>query len=188
MKTRAATPARRITSTLAASTLQSIEKTAQLISLIKPRQLSYRPSVPPGCLPATDLGHLLGHLLDCLAGFCAAFGAAFPKGLASLEELRKSRVNHFCGPAEALNRIAIYRKEIVRGFRVCTDKDLKRKLRTVFRPEGEPLLAILLANLEHLLNHKYQLFFYLRLLGEPVGTKELYYLKEPQRKVRKKPK
>lgn len=136
----------------------------------------------------TDLGHLLGHLLDCLAGFCAAFFVAFPKGLAALEGLRKSQVNHFCEPAEALNKIAIYRKEIVRGFRLCTDKDLRRKLRTVFQPKGEQLLAILLANLGHLLNHKYQLFFYLRLLGEPVRTKDLYYLEKPRGKVRKKPK
>ena len=96
-------------------------------------------------------------------------------------------MNHFCEPAEALERIRVYRKEIERGFRVCTDQDLKRKLPTVFRPDGEPLLAILLANLEHLLNHKYQLFFYLRLLGMPVGTKDLYHLQQVLGKVRKKP-
>lgn len=188
MKIPAAAARRSITPTLAAKTMQSIEKTAHLISLIKPGQLSYQPGAPSGCLPGTDLGHLLGHLLDCLAGFCAAFYAAFPKRLASLQELRKSRVNHFCEPAEALQRIRVYRKEIERGFRVCTDKDLKRKLPTAFCPDGEPLLAILLANLEHLLNHKYQLFFYLRLLGTRVGTQDLYYLQETRGKVRKKPK
>lgn len=177
-----------ITLTVGAKTIQSIEKTEQLISLIRAEQLSYQPGVPSGCLPVTDLGHLLGHLLDCLAGFCAAFYVAFPKRLASLQELRKSQVNHFCEPDEALQRIRVYRKEIERGFRVCTDKDLKRKLSTAFCPEGEPLLAILLANLEHLLNHKYQLFFYLRLLGTPVGTQDLYDLQETRGKVRKKPK
>jgi len=188
MKIPTAAATRRITSTLAACILQNIAKTAQLVALIKLDQLSYSPSLSPGAAPLTDLGHLLGHLLDCLAGCCAAFYVAFPKKLASMQNLRKSQVNHFCEPAEALERIRIYRKEIERGFRLCTDQDLKRKLRTVFRPEGEPLLAILLANLEHLLNHKYQLFFYLRLLGEPVGTKDLYYLKETRGKVRKRQK
>lgn len=188
MKTRTGAAARSITLILAADIDQNIEKSARLISLIGPGQLSYSPAVPEGCRPVTNLGHLLGHLLDCLAGFCAAFHAAFPKKLASFEELRKSQVNHFCEPAEALRRIRIYRKEIAGGFELCADKDLKRKLQTVFRPDGEPLLAILLANLEHLLNHKHQLFFYLRLLGAPVGTKDLYYLTEIRGKVRKKPK
>jgi hypothetical protein len=179
---------RSITSILVATTMQNIEKTAHLVSLVRPNQLRYSPSTPAGSPPVTDLGHLLGHLLDCLAGFCAAFYVAFPKKLASLQNLRNNQVNHFCEPAEALKRIRIYQAEIERGFRLCTDKDLKRKLRTFFRPEGELLLAILLANLEHLLNHKYQLFFYLRLLGEPVGTKDLYSLQEARRKLRKKPK
>jgi|SRR5215472_10811328 len=186
MKPRLSAPTRSITSILAAETNQNIEKTAQLISLLKPSQLSHQPSVPPGCVPVISLGHLLGHLLDCMAGFCAAFYVAFPKRLASFENLRKGQVNHFCEPAEALARIRIYRKEIARGFGACTDNDLKRKLPTVFRPGGEPFLAVLLANLEHLLNHKYQLFFCLRLLGAPVGTKDLYYVRQTTYKIRKK--
>jgi hypothetical protein len=38
---------------------------------------------------------------------------------------------------------------------------------SVFVPEGEQLATLLLGNLEHLINHKYQLFFYLKLLGIP---------------------
>ena len=186
MKPRLAAPTRSITSILAANTDHNIEKTAQLISLLRPAQLSHHPAVPTGCTPVVTLGHLLGHLLDCMAGFCAAFYVAFPKRLASLQNLRKSEVNHFCEPKEALARIRVYRREIARGFWICTDNDLKRKLRTVFQPDGEPLAAILLANLEHLLNHKYQLFFYLRLLGAPVGTNDLYHVRQTTNKIRKK--
>jgi hypothetical protein len=32
----------------------------------------------------------------------------------------------------------------------------------VFVPQGEPLLTLLLGNLEHFINHKYQLFSYLK--------------------------
>src|SRR5215472_4604 len=118
MKPRLSAPARSITSILAAETNQNIEKTAQLISLLRPGQLSHQPPVPPGCIPVISLGHLLGHLLDCMAGFCAAFYVAVTKRLTAVQNLRKGQVNHFCKPAEKLARIRIYRKEIARGF--CT--------------------------------------------------------------------
>ena len=41
-------------------------------------------------------------------------------------------------------------------------------------------MTILLANLEHFINHKHQLFFYLKLLGLEVGTAQLYEIKAPQ--------
>jgi hypothetical protein len=40
--------------------------------------------------------------------------------------------------------------------------------------EGEPVMTLLLENFEHLMNHKYQLFFYLKLLGTGVNTSDLY--------------
>jgi hypothetical protein len=43
--------------------------------------------------------------------------------------------------------------------------------------EGEPLLTLLLGNLEHLINHKHQLFWYLKLLGVSVRTPDLYRLR-----------
>jgi len=32
----------------------------------------------------------------------------------------------------------------------------------------------MLGNLEHLINHKHQLFTYLKLMGESVGSRDLY--------------
>ena len=45
-------------------------------------------------------------------------------------------------------------------------------LTTVFT--NESVLTLLLGNLEHLVNHKYQLFVYLKILGVPVGTGDIY--------------
>jgi hypothetical protein len=45
----------------------------------------------------------------------------------------------------------------------------------VFVPEGESLMTLLVGNLEHLINHKYQLFLYLKLLGLPVSSRDLYH-------------
>jgi hypothetical protein len=147
---------------------EQIERTEHLIQLIPPERMPWHPQ--PG---SSDVGHLLGHLLECLAGFCAVFHAAFPRELADILELRALPVNHFCTCDEALSRISTYAAKIEEGFALCGDKDLRRMIPTVFAA-AESLATLLLGNLEHLVNHKYQLFMYLKLLGVPVTTKDLY--------------
>ena len=153
---------------------EAIERTDHLVSLVPVEKLSWRPEMPEGQTPAIDLGHLLGHLLTCLAGFCAALYAAFPAELSEMEKLRSLTVDHSCAPEETRERIALYSQHISRGLARCSEGDLGRKIRTVFVPEGETLLTILMGNFEHLGNHKYQLFFYLKMLGVKVGTPDLY--------------
>ena len=46
---------------------------------------------------------------------------------------------------------------------------------TVFAPSNEAALILPLDNLEHLTNHKHQLFLYLKQFGVPVGTPDLYH-------------
>lgn len=149
---------------------EQIDKSERLIRLIPPEHLRWHPTVSS---PAMDVGHLLGHLLDCLAGFCAVFEAALPGRVAGIEQLRSQPVNHFCTPEEALGRIDGYMAAIHRGFDLCSDDDLSRILPTVFGTT-EPLARLLLGNLEHVVNHKHQLFIYLKFLGVPVATRDLY--------------
>jgi len=54
------------------------------------------------------------------------------------------------------------------------DPDLSQKVPTVFVKQGESLLTLLLGNLEHLVNHKHQLFTYLKLMGVDVTSHNLY--------------
>jgi hypothetical protein len=157
--------------------LETIERTHHLVSLTPPAQLLWRPEAAGGQTVGIELGHLLGHLLSCMAGFCAALHAAFPSELSEMKELRALAVDHSCSPDEARGRIESYSRHIAKGFSHCADEDLGRKIRTVFVPGGETLLTILLGNLEHLTNHKYQLFFYLKLLGLKVETHDLYRLR-----------
>jgi hypothetical protein len=154
--------------------LETIERTDHLVSLVPAGRLTWHPEAPSGQPPANDLGHLLGHLLDCMAGFCAAFYAAFPLELADFLEYRSLPVNQSCSPEKARASIKLYAGPIERGFGCCTDADLARKIQTVFVPQGETLLTILLGNLEHLVNHKYQLFFHLKLAGVPVNSRDIY--------------
>ena len=148
---------------------EQIERSLHLIGLVPDANLAWAPD--PG---AWTVGELLGHLLECMAGFCAVLAAAEPQRLAHFRELRELPVNHPCSPAEAAARIAIYRAHIEEGFALLTDADLARRLATVFVAQGELLLTLLLGNLEHLINHKHQLFTYLKQMGAPVATPDLY--------------
>ena len=156
---------------------EAIERTEHLIGMAPGERLGWRPRMAEEGTAVADLGHVIGHLLTCMAGFCAAFYAAFPEKLASLQELRKMKVDHFCSPEEAKKQIGVYAAAIEEGFARCGEEDLGRKVKTVFVPKGETLMTILLGNLEHLMNHKYQLFFYLKMMGVEVGTEDLYKLR-----------
>jgi hypothetical protein len=150
---------------------EQIERTEHLIRLVPSDKIGWDPRLPQG---STDVGHLVGHLLDCMAGFCAVFHAAFPQHLAKFSELQSWPVNHFCRQEEALSRIQRYAGHIAQGFDLCTDNDLPQIVPSVFVPQGEPLATLLLGNLEHLISHKYQLFFYLKLMGIPVTSRDIY--------------
>jgi hypothetical protein len=148
---------------------EQIERAEHLLALIPADKLEWKPL--PESLRVCDL---LGHLLECLAGFCAALFAVNPEGLAHFAGLKERPVNHWCGIEEARHRIAEYSKCIREGFALIGDDDLARRIPTVFARQGEAAMTVLLGNLEHLINHKYQLFFYLKLMGVEVGTADLY--------------
>lgn len=152
---------------------EQVERADHLAALAPPGAAEWRPVAA-----AARLCDLLGHLLECLAGFCAALHALDRERLAHFVSLRDLEVNHCCGAEEARARMADYMARIREGFALVTDEDLARPIPTVFAEGGEALLTILLGNLEHFINHKYQLFFYLKLLGVPVGTGDLYRLRE----------
>lgn len=152
---------------------EAIERTEHLISLVPLDKLHWHPETQENNFG--QFGDLLGHLLDCMGGFCAVMLRAFPEELAQFAILRSNIVNHFAAPEEALSRFQAYRKCIDAGFLLCQDPDWERLLPSVFVPEGLPMLTLYLNNLEHLVSHKYQLFFYLKLLGVKVGTQDIYH-------------
>ena len=161
---------RRITAALLDKIHEQIDRTAHLLNLIPAGQLDWRPTVPNAWIT----GLLVGHLLDCIAGFCAVLAAVEPQRLAHFAELRKFAVNHSCAPAEAISRIGAYRTRIDEGFALLDDLRLAQLQPTAFVPEGEPLVTLILGNLEHLINHKHQLFTYVKQMGVDVSTRDLY--------------
>jgi len=149
---------------------EQLDRTAHLLSLVPLDRLEWTPPIP-GAWPVSVL---LGHLLDCAAGFCAVLAATEPERLAHFARLREWPVNRSCEPSGAVSSLAKYREHIDQGFALLTDQDLARLLPTVFVPQGEPVLTLLLGNLEHLINHKHQLFTYLKLMGVDVASGDLY--------------
>ena len=81
-------------------------------------------------------------------------------------------------PADALESLAALTSAVRTGFTVLEDTDLARKLPTVFVPDGEALLTILLSNYSHLVAHKYQLFMNLKASGMAVSTRDLYVFRD----------
>jgi hypothetical protein len=152
---------------------EQVERTDHLIALYPDKQLDWRPAVQGAFSGAL----LMGHLLECLAGFCAVLHAVMPERLGHFMDLRLLPVNHRCGTREARERIGVYGDRIREGFALIQDSDLERMVPTVFVGTGETLLMLLLGNLEHLVNHKHQLFMYLKLIGIDAGSGDLYHFR-----------
>jgi hypothetical protein len=113
-----------------------------------------------------------------MAGFCAALYAAEPQRLAHFQQLRELPVNLSVSPREFRVRLEGYRGRIGEGFALLEDAGLARSIPTIFVPAGVTLLTVLLGNLEHLINHKRQLFDFLKRMGVKVGTGDLYRIRE----------
>jgi hypothetical protein len=154
---------------------EQIDLLGEIIQRIPPGVTNWKPALPATSFPnARSLGEVTGHLLECLAGFLAVLYAGRPEELAGLIELKQRRVNHACGSDEALQRIEEYRMHMHAGFAALSDADLSKKISTVFVPTGESILTLLLGNFEHCVNHKHELFYYVKLLGIPLTSRDLY--------------
>ncbi len=164
---------RDLCTTLLSKIDEQIERVDHLISLLPPGHRDWRSTIPD----SFPVSLLLGHLLECLAGFCAVLQAIDPERLRHFSELRGLPLNQHIEPSEARDHIRVFHSRIHEGFELLHDRELSRVVPTVFTREGEPLLALLLGNLEHTVNHKHQLFMYLQLMGVPVRTADLYRLR-----------
>ena len=153
---------------------EQIERADHLIGLLSPEQLNWKPQTAG----AWTTARVLGHLLDCLAGICAVLAAVHPERLSHFQELRRIPVNRPYAAPEARDAIATYYKHIEEGFRILQDTDLTQRIPTVFVKKGELVLTLLLGNLEHLINHKHQLFIYLKLMGADIASADLYSFRE----------
>jgi hypothetical protein len=142
---------------------------AKLISLAPAGKLDWKPAQGN----YMSLGQLLHHVATCPGAFVSAVNDAFPPGEAFRkfveEDLKNTKTPDIAG--RELSRGWDEARAALNGVR---DADFQS--RTVKVPWGPPipLWRVCLAMAEHWANHKYQLFFYLKLLGQPVNTMTLY--------------
>lgn len=165
---------RALTTLLFHKVREQVERTDHLMAAVPADRLDWRPDLD---VPAFTTGALLGHLMECLAGLCAVLYACNPDRLSHFLALRELPVDHVAGAVEARERLAVYLRHIDEGFALLADDDLARVVPTVFVADGEAVMTLLLGNLEHLINHKFQLFHYLKLMGLPLNTADLYVLR-----------
>ncbi len=144
----------------------------RLIHLTEAIPEGWRAKVPP--LPIETfpdkrtVGELLVHLTESLDGLCGTLYNVDQTRFASLLELRQD------DQSEVLTRFGLYRIAIAQAFESLQDEDLAVTLPSPFRAEHETVLSRVVVNLEHVVNHKHELFIALKLLGLKLGTADLY--------------
>ena len=151
--------------------------TETLMKMAPPDKLDWKPAEGN----YLTLGQVLEHLTTGLEGVrCFITGdwgvELTPEGELppEMDILPPAEKFPSCDPDTALKKLdESYRvaKEALSGL---SEEDFRSKM--VKAPWGEegPMWAMLLSLLEHQINHKYQLFFYLKMLGLPVNTITLY--------------
>ncbi|GEM_PF-670932 len=147
---------------LAEKIREQVERAEHLLSLVPAEKLAWKPAWGS---PAFTIAELRDHLHGTLSGFLAVLCKAYP-----------DRMNS-SGLRDAPLSLREMWTHIEAGMRHISDQDLARPIPTVFVPRGETVLTLLLGNLEHFINHKHQLFDYLKALGISVATEDLYRLR-----------
>lgn len=162
-----------------AKVAEQIERTEHLLELLPADGIDWSPPMER----AWTNHRLLEHMLDVLAGFCAVLMAAEPERLAHFETVKAMFPMRGLAYEEMRRRFRELSSYVKEGFSVLNDVTLSRPIPTVFVPEGEPVMTLLLGNLEHLINHKHQLFVHLRLMNIDVSTSDLYQFRNVARPV-----
>jgi hypothetical protein len=158
---------------LAEKIVEQVDLTLDLLALLPPGARDWQPAASGR--PLWTAAELLPHLVESTAGFLAVLVRLRPEELGYFVRYRDLPLPSGCeGVCERLRE---YRAGIERGMAMLRDSDLVRRVPTVFVPAGDSVLTLLLGNLEHLINHKHQLFLYLRMMGVEAGTAQLYRLR-----------
>ena len=143
--------------------------TAKLISLAPASKLDWK----PGKGGYMNLGQLLHHLSTCPGAFVAAVNNAFPPSDAFQkfvqEDLRNTKT-----PEVAVREASRGWDEAKAALTGVSSAEFQARMVAVPWGPPMPLWRTCLGMAEHWVNHKYQLFFYLKLLGQPVNTMTLY--------------
>ncbi len=143
-----------------------------LISMVPADKLEWRPKAN-----FMNFGQLVCHLAGGLGGdlrclFTGEWPGMIPE---QMVEMMKLENLPSCSAVEALEKLE-KDKTVLRDFLdgVSDDEFALKAVSTPWGMQGK-MERMSIAFLEHFLNHKMQLFIYLKLLGLPVDTGMLYF-------------
>ncbi len=143
--------------------------TLKLISLAPAGKLDWRPA--PGNY--MTLGQLLHHLAMCPGILVAAVNNAFPPADA-FEKFIQEDLKNTKTPEAAQREASRGWEEAKAAISGLSEADFQKRMVTVPWGPPTPLWRVCLSMADHWANHKYQLFFYLKLLDKPVNSATLY--------------
>ena len=155
--------------------------TEKLLSLVDEKSLNWKPAVGNNWM---TMGQLLMHLTGACGVACRGFiirNWSMPDGV----DISKLKPEEMLPPAEKLPGIATVteaqrriqddRRLALEMVASCGEKRLaSEKASAPWDPREMLLGHRLLQMVDHLKQHKGQLFYYLKLQGKPVGTADLW--------------
>lgn len=138
-----------------------------LISQVPEDKLEW---TPPGA-KFMPMGALIRHLAVCPMMISIIVKNQFPDA-ASMQKMIAENDNHRATPEEAKNMLQQNLDQALKDLAALSQDDYNNL--EVVAPFGTmKMWRMLLAGSEHLINHKTQLFLYLKMLGRPVGWMNL---------------
>jgi len=146
-----------------------------LMKLVDEGSLGWRPT---GGKNWMTTGQLLEHMTSACGACCKGFVTGdWGVGDASVEDMAPSseKMPSAKSVKEARERLAADRKVALEMIRTSGETDLTSKsVPAPWDPTPRVLGEHLLNMVQHLIQHKGQLFYYLKLQGKPVDTSHLY--------------
>jgi uncharacterized damage-inducible protein DinB len=149
--------------------MENFRPAEKLIGMVPADKLNWQPG--PTFM---NLGQVICHLSDGLGGGLEMLlGGKWPS-MEEMEEGMKLENLPSCNLQEALDKLEKDKKVLRQVLDGLSEEDFTNKVVSV--PWGWTGKMELMAVhfLEHFMNHKMQLFTYLKLLGLPVNTQTLY--------------
>ena len=156
-----------------------------LMALVDDQDLDWKPSSGTNWMTT---GQLLKHMTDACGMTCRGFVTGdwgLPEGVSADEMPEEAMLP----PAESMptvDSVAEAREALAADQRLAMEMidqaadRMEEPTPAPWDPRPMPLGERLLQMVNHLVGHKAQLFYYLKLQGKPVNTMHLYGMAEPQ--------
>jgi hypothetical protein len=150
--------------------IDSFRPAESLIKMVPADKLDWKPG------PAfMSLGQLIHHISSGIGSELRMLISNSWPNPGEIEESMKLNGMPSCSVQEALERLEKDKSTLREVLSEISEEDFANKIVSVPWGWKSPLEKMALDFREHFINHKMQLFTYLKLLGFPVNTNTLYF-------------